>query len=83
MIDYHIDVGRHLITTRAAGHVSYAELAAYLHRLYRDPHFASNLDGLIVAMDPGVVPTPSPLRRLDVTSHLSITIPVRIGAPST
>lgn len=58
MIDYHIDVSRHLITTRAAGHVSYAELAAYLHRLYRDPHFAPDLDGLIVAMDPDVVPTP-------------------------
>jgi hypothetical protein len=58
MIDLHLDPAKNLITTRIAGQVSPAELAAALYRTIRDPRFASSMSGLIVALDSNAVPDP-------------------------
>lgn len=58
MLDYHIDVARNLVITRAAGRVTVAEIAAHLSRLMRDPTFKPELNAMIVAMDAAAVPGP-------------------------
>lgn len=56
MIVHHIDANHRIITTRVSGRVSVGEVALYLHRLVRDPHFRSDYNSLIVAMDEVAVP---------------------------
>jgi hypothetical protein len=58
MLDYHIDVARNIVTTRAAGRVNAADVSTYLIRLMRDPAFKAGLNALIVAMDASAVPGP-------------------------
>lgn len=59
MISSHIEPAHRLLTTRLAGRLSAQDLAAHLYRVIRDPKFAPNLNGLIVALDPEAVPTPA------------------------
>lgn len=56
MIDYHIDTARKIVTTRAAGRVSVADLTAHLVRLMRDPAFQPELNALVIAADVNAVP---------------------------
>jgi hypothetical protein len=58
MLDLHLDPAKNLITTRIAGKVSPAQLAAALYQTIRDPRFTSSMKGLVVALDNSAVPDP-------------------------
>jgi hypothetical protein len=56
MIDYHLDLARSIVVTRAAGKITAGELSAYLVRLMRDPQFQADLNALILVNDVNTVP---------------------------
>lgn len=58
MLAYHIDPARHIVTTRAAGRVTVADLTTHITRLMRDPAFSSDLNAMIIAADRAAVPGP-------------------------
>lgn len=58
MLDYHIDVARGIVITRAVGRVTLSDLTNHLTRLMRDPAFRPELNALIIAADVSAVPGP-------------------------
>ena len=58
MLDYHVDRARNIVTTRAAGRVSVADLTTHFVRLMRDPAFTPDLNALILVADVDAVPGP-------------------------
>lgn len=57
MLDYHIDLARNTVVTRAIGRVSISDLSVHLVRLMGDPLFKPELNALIVANDVSAVPS--------------------------
>ena len=58
MLDYHIDLTRNVVITRAAGRVSVIDVTNHLVRLMRDAAFKPELNALIIAADINAVPNP-------------------------
>ena len=56
MLDYHIDVPRGIVITRAIGRVTLADLTTHLTRLMRDSAFRPELNALIIAVNVDAVP---------------------------
>lgn len=57
MIDFHVDPLRGIVTTRVTGRVSLSDFAYHLQRILRDPKFKPEFNALIVATDPGAIPS--------------------------
>jgi hypothetical protein len=58
MLDYHIDAVRRVVTTRAMGRVTAADVASLLTRMMRDAGFRPELNALIIAADVDAIPGP-------------------------
>lgn len=56
MLDYHIDLSRNMVVTRASGRLTIGDLTNHLVRLMRDPAFKPELNALVIANDVSAVP---------------------------